>query len=281
MPVTPEEVAAYAAKIERAQREARSLTREARNAAFEIVERHRLRIRDAIADAMRSDGQLTAVESTQISQLIKSESKAMVDELLQSVGDEQTKAFTTAVSQGQQIAREAGVESAFFTPTTDLLTIAKSFTADYVRTIEADLMRQVNPILQRAALGGMTPFEAMKGIDAAVGRGGGGGASYQAERIVRTEVNRVYQATNYAQLQAFSDGLENPKLLKKTWLHGPVTPNSRQSHVAMDRETVAFDEKFSNGLMYPHDPRGGAAETINCTCTMKVDPASIVKAMEE
>lgn len=40
----------------------------------------------------------------------------------------------------------------------------------------------------------------------------------------------------------------------------------------MDGETVAYDEPFSNGLMFPGDPStGDAGEVANCTCVMTVD----------
>ena len=41
---------------------------------------------------------------------------------------------------------------------------------------------------------------------------------------------------------------------------------TRESHVAVDGEIRELDEPFSNGLMFPGDPSGGAAEVINCRC---------------
>lgn len=57
----------------------------------------------------------------------------------------------------------------------------------------------------------------------------------------------------------------------KTWHHRPQK-NPRDgsdggpNHVAMDGETVPIDGRFSNGLRYPCDPEGSAAETIKCRC---------------
>ncbi len=55
----------------------------------------------------------------------------------------------------------------------------------------------------------------------------------------------------------------------KTWLtarDGQV----RESHAAMDGETVGANGVFSNGLAYPGDPAAGAAaeEVCNCRCTI-------------
>src|ERR1017187_1297337 len=39
----------------------------------------------------------------------------------------------------------------------------------------------------------------------------------------------------------------------------------------MDGESVDVQETFSNGLDYPGDPSGDAAETAGCTCTVDVE----------
>lgn len=42
---------------------------------------------------------------------------------------------------------------------------------------------------------------------------------------------------------------------------------TRESHRRVDGEIRELDEKFSNGLMFPGDPNGSAAEVVNCRCT--------------
>jgi hypothetical protein len=42
--------------------------------------------------------------------------------------------------------------------------------------------------------------------------------------------------------------------------------NTRESHAAVDGQIREVDKPFSNGLMYPGDPAGSAAEVINCRC---------------
>jgi hypothetical protein len=37
----------------------------------------------------------------------------------------------------------------------------------------------------------------------------------------------------------------------------------------MDGQKRKLDEKFSNGLMFPGDPAGGAYWVINCRCAMR------------
>lgn len=53
----------------------------------------------------------------------------------------------------------------------------------------------------------------------------------------------------------------------KTWLTGS---NPRTTHARMDGETVALDEPFSNGLMWPGDSAGDADDLANCNCELVI-----------
>ena len=44
---------------------------------------------------------------------------------------------------------------------------------------------------------------------------------------------------------------------------------TRPSHARIDGEIRETDEEYSNGLMFPGDPSGPAAEVINCRCVSK------------
>lgn len=55
--------------------------------------------------------------------------------------------------------------------------------------------------------------------------------------------------------------------IRKQWL-ATLDGRTRDSHQAMDGKTVDVDDKFPNGLMYPGDPSGPAAEVYNCRCTL-------------
>lgn len=50
---------------------------------------------------------------------------------------------------------------------------------------------------------------------------------------------------------------------EKTWETGP---NPRPSHADIDGETVAFDDTFSVGVLWPGDSRGLPEETAGCNC---------------
>lgn len=46
--------------------------------------------------------------------------------------------------------------------------------------------------------------------------------------------------------------------------------NPRSAHRRMNGETVAIGERFSNGLLWPGDYRGSAADNANCQCSMVI-----------
>lgn len=86
----------------------------------------------------------------------------------------------------------------------------------------------------------------------------------KAVRIARTEGHRI-------QTTAAMDVMENAKAkgadVVKQW-DSTLDGLTRESHVAVDGEIREVDEAFSNGLMFPGDPAGGAAEVVNCRCAL-------------
>ena len=86
----------------------------------------------------------------------------------------------------------------------------------------------------------------------------------KAVRIARTEGHRI-------QTTAAMDVMEQAKQkgadVVKQW-DATLDDVTRESHVAVDGEIREVDKKFSNGLMYPGDPGGGAAEVVNCRCAL-------------
>lgn len=119
-----------------------------------------------------------------------------------------------------------------------------------------------------------------KKITSQVSRGIATGMSYQmvaqqlakvsnigfnnAVRIARTEGHRVQtQSAMDACYKAKNKGAD----VLKQWC-AILDARTRDSHVAIHNQVREIDEKFSNGLMYPGDPSGSAAEVINCRCAL-------------
>ena len=86
----------------------------------------------------------------------------------------------------------------------------------------------------------------------------------KAVRIARTEGHRI-------QCSAAMDVMRNAKDMGadvvKQW-DATLDGKTRPSHRKVDGEICEVDEPFSNGLDFPGDPAGGAAEVVNCRCAL-------------
>ena len=91
-----------------------------------------------------------------------------------------------------------------------------------------------------------------------------GGSLYNAMRIARTEGHRI-------QCQAGMDACHKAKEkgadVVKQW-DSTLDGRTRDSHARVDGEIRELDKRFSNGLMFPGDPSGAAAEVIHCRCAL-------------
>ena len=119
-----------------------------------------------------------------------------------------------------------------------------------------------------------------KKITAEVSRGIATGATYaqvakqlqnqtrigynKAVRIARTEGHRVQ---NTATMDAMESAKARGANVVKQW-SAALDRRTRESHQQVDHEIRELDQPFSNGLMYPGDPSGGAAEVVNCRCAL-------------
>jgi SPP1 gp7 family putative phage head morphogenesis protein len=119
-----------------------------------------------------------------------------------------------------------------------------------------------------------------KKITAQVSRGIATGMSYQqvakqlagytnigynnAVRIARTEGHRVQVQSG---MDACYKAAEMGCNVVKQW-DSTMDKRTRESHAMLDGQIRELDEPFSNGLMFPGDPDGEAAEVINCRCAL-------------
>ena len=86
----------------------------------------------------------------------------------------------------------------------------------------------------------------------------------RAMRIVRTEAGR---AANFGHMLAAND---SPYVYLKEWIAADDgrTRDTHRPRTGVDGEVVDFNQRFSNGLLYPGDPAGVASEVVNCRCTV-------------
>lgn len=85
-----------------------------------------------------------------------------------------------------------------------------------------------------------------------------------AIRIARTEGHRI-QTT--AAMDAMTAAKDMGADVVKQW-DSTLDDVTRESHRIVDGEIRELDKPFSNGLDFPGDPAGGAAEVINCRCAL-------------
>lgn len=89
---------------------------------------------------------------------------------------------------------------------------------------------------------------------------------------IRTARTACTCAENAGRQMTYEEAAKQGLRMRKQWLC-TVDSRTRSSHASLDGETVEYNKKFSNGLMYPGDPKGAASEVYNCRCTMvTVDP---------
>lgn len=86
----------------------------------------------------------------------------------------------------------------------------------------------------------------------------------KAMRVARTEGHRVQMT---ASMDATNKAKEKGADIVKQW-DATLDSRTRNSHARVDGEIREIDKPFSNGLMFPGDPKGAAAEVINCRCAL-------------
>lgn len=91
----------------------------------------------------------------------------------------------------------------------------------------------------------------------------------RATNIARTE---ALSATSAAQYEALKQLVETNKVqasqIKRVW-DATFDKRTRFDHAVAEGQTVGLDQDFLIGgklMRHPHDPRGGAANVINCRC---------------
>lgn len=126
----------------------------------------------------------------------------------------------------------------------------------------ADLQKKIASEISRGFSTGATFKEIARNVASYAGI-----SRNNAARIVRTEGHRIVEtAAHHAQQKSKDRGAD----VVKIW-DSALDSKTRPSHVRVDGEVRELDEKFSNGLMFPGDPNGKAAEVINCRCRSRTD----------
>jgi hypothetical protein len=120
--------------------------------------------------------------------------------------------------------------------------------------------RKVSSCIAQSILQGESVPKAAKRLESVVGMG-----ANSAARAARTALTGAQNLGRMdAGRRAKSMGIE----LKKQWV-ATADKRTRDSHRAIDRETVELEEKFSNGCECPGDLTARGEEVWNCRCAMR------------
>lgn len=156
-----------------------------------------------------------------------------------------------------------------------LISTIANLSAELVTNISAEILSSINIAVSRGVLGELSQFDVIQRIGEFIPATSKAGATYRAEMIARTEMNRAYNTSQFGTMQEVAAA---DPALRKTWITAGDT-RVRSSHVDAGVNYVAggspgaipANEPFQlqgGTVMYPADPGGPAAEVINCRCQL-------------
>lgn len=102
-------------------------------------------------------------------------------------------------------------------------------------------------------------------------------AENYAKTAARTDATRVENQARQDAYQAIAD--LNVYIIK-TW-DAIIDSRTRASHVHMDREEQFAQDEFSNGGMFPGDPKLPPEEKMNCRCTTQPEVIGLEDVSDE
>ena len=137
----------------------------------------------------------------------------------------------------------------------NLTAFAAKQAAAMIKSVNSTTRSLVNDIIQGGIDANASTAEVSRLI-----RESTGFAKARADLIARTETTKAFNGAPEEALTSL--GERTGRSFTKTW-SGVLDDKERDEHVAMEGETVAVGESFSNGLDYPSEP--------NCRCTLIFD----------
>lgn len=180
------------------------------------------------------------------------------------------RGFEVGVDKVDLPVRASGMEIRLPEPSLSILQASQRATVGLITGLSRDAREQIKREILLGANGGKTPFEVIEEVgrnleDPSVF----GTIANRAEVITRTEIGRVQSIATQVRQEEAARIVAG---LKKQWWASFV---GRQNHMAIHRQIRDVDEPFDipaagrvakEQLMFPRDPNGSAANTINCGC---------------
>ena len=140
----------------------------------------------------------------------------------------------------------------------EYLTEAEEFMEETVSMREGEVLQTTRDRLRRAILAVLALGGGNEEIQAEIAKLYKHDIPIRSRAIAQTEVITAGNAgTNFAALTVGAN--------RKEWI-AVMDNRTRDSHREVDGEIKKIEERYSNGLRFPGDPEGPAAEVINCRC---------------
>ncbi|WP_300435601.1 phage minor head protein [Zoogloea sp.] len=232
---------------------------------------------DTIAKLLKTaEGRLLALLADQPSDAAQwslSQVQAQVRHALAEFGDQAAAEVASQAGQAWEIGQAAidaplaagriAVVGAAPVLDTRLLSAMRAFMTDRIKDVGTEAISKINTQLGLTVLGAQSPAETVTAIKEVLGET----SRRRALTIVRTENSRVYSTAAFERLLQQAQMVEG---LQKQW-RASGKPHPRINHLAADGQVQDVTKPFKLGgaeLMYPHDPKAPASETILCGCTM-------------
>lgn len=177
-----------------------------------------------------------------------------------------------AWQQGEDIvdkplgAAGLGVEMRLAAMDARVLSAMRVFGVERMNNIAAEAVSKISQQLGMVTIGSVTPFQAIKTIQALLGND----TPRRATTIVRTEVSRAFAVA--AQERLVQAAPLVPGLGKQWRRSGKI--HSRWNHDLMDGQVVDADKAFKvpnpgggfDMMQCPHDPKAPPEQVIACGC---------------
>lgn len=249
--------------------------------------------------------QIADASTTEASQFRLQQLQQNIDRLITEFEQAADARLNTAIAQAVDIGgvsvvdplHNLGFTSVFYSPSKAQVNILQGFTTDLITGLTADLRQAVDRQVRLAALGQVSPFEAMQAVTAEFGRERVeqgrkvvSGISAKAEMDVRTEMQRALNLSSHSAQMQTAEAI--PGLLKR-WIatgdgrtrrgHLEIHMKTKDNPIPVAEPFVVRDWRFSKKrgwriagtaeLMYPGDPSAPPQYTINCRCrTVTIHP---------
>ncbi len=147
-----------------------------------------------------------------------------------------------------------------------VLAAMRTFAVERLNNVATEAMGKIGQQLGLVTIGGITPFQAIKAVQALLGSD----SLRRATAIVRTEVSRAFAVASQERLVQAAPLV--PGLGKQWRRSGKI--HSRWTHDLMDGQVVDADKPFKvpnpgggiNLMQCPHDPKAPPEQVICCGC---------------